>query len=213
MTEKDARRAIERVLFTKDEIAAKVRELASRIDVDYRGKDLVAVCVLNGAMIFFADLIRAMSVPAEVDSVCASSYGKGTRSCGTVTFGKDVGTDIRGRHVLLVEDIIDSGLTMAALTEELKKREPASVRVCALLDKPSRRVNGFTADYTGFEIPDEFVVGYGLDLGGTYRRTDCTRWEVPSGTHCSGGRKKPPTSTFARICRPKSWRKCCPTGA
>ena len=172
MTEKDARRAIERVLFTKDEIAAKVRELASRIDVDYRGKDLVAVCVLNGAMIFFADLIRAMSVPAEVDSVCASSYGNGTRSCGTVTFGKDVGTDIRDRHVLLVEDIIDSGLTMAVLTEELKKREPASVRVCALLDKPSRRVNGFTADYTGFEIPDEFVVGYGLDLGGKYRSLD-----------------------------------------
>jgi hypoxanthine phosphoribosyltransferase len=163
------RAAIAEVLLSEEQIRAKVAELAGAVSREYAGKRLVMVAVLNGAAIFAADLLRALSIPAELEFVGLSSYGCSTVSCGEVELTKDVACELRGKHVLVVEDIVDTGRTLSALVECLKTRDPASIRVCALLDKPSRRETEFRPDFVGFTIPDRFVVGYGLDFAQAYR--------------------------------------------
>jgi hypoxanthine phosphoribosyltransferase len=152
------------VLFSKDVIDRRVRELAEEISRDYAGGELIVVGVLKGAFIFMADLIRSFKVPCQVDFAQLASYGSGTVSSGDVVIRKDIGLPIAGRDVLIVEDIVDTGLTLSFLVETLKKRGPRSLKVCVFLDKKARRKVPFTADYTGFDIDDGFVVGYGLDF-------------------------------------------------
>lgn len=160
---------IQGVLISKEQIEQRIAQLAKEISDDYRGKNLIMVCVLNGAMIFFADLVRALDIPVEVDTIVASSYGAGMTTSGSVKISKDIKYDISGKHVIIVEDIIDSGVTLSTLTKMLRTREPASLKVCSLLDKPTRRTVDFKGDYIGFAIPDEFVVGFGLDFAEKYR--------------------------------------------
>jgi hypoxanthine phosphoribosyltransferase len=157
------------ILFSKEIIKRRVRELAEQISGDYKGKELVIVGVLNGAFIFMADLIRGLDVPCSVDFVRLASYGCGSVSSGEVQITKDLETSIAGRDVLIVEDIVDTGLTLSRLVEVLRERRPASLRVCAFLDKRERRRVPFVADYVGFFIPDRFVVGYGLDYNEKFR--------------------------------------------
>jgi hypoxanthine phosphoribosyltransferase len=157
------------VLVTEAEIHAKLAELARRIEVDYEGKDLLLVGVLKGAVMVMADLARAIHLPVEMDWMAVSSYGSGTQSSGVVRILKDLDTDITGRHVLVVEDIIDSGLTLSWLVGNLASRGPASVRVCVLLRKPTAAQIKVDVAYTGFDIDDAFVVGYGLDYAERYR--------------------------------------------
>jgi hypoxanthine phosphoribosyltransferase len=152
------------VLFSKDVIDRRVRELAEEISRDYAGGELIVVGILKGAFIFMADLIRSFKVPCQVDFAQLASYGSGTFSSGDVVIRKDIGLSIAGRDVLIVEDIVDTGLTLSFLVEALKKRGPRSLKVCVFLDKKARRKVPFTADYTGFDIDDAFVVGYGLDF-------------------------------------------------
>ncbi|WP_205695790.1 hypoxanthine phosphoribosyltransferase [Conexibacter sp. SYSU D00693] len=151
------------VLITSEELQAKVRELAAQINADYAGRDVLLVCVLKGAVLFLADLLRCLEVPAEVEFMAVSSYGAATETSGVVRVLKDLDRSIDGRHVLVVEDIVDSGLTLDYLLRMLEERRPASLEVCALLTKPERRQVQLEARYVGFEIPDRFVVGYGLD--------------------------------------------------
>lgn len=160
---------IEKVLITKEEIEKRTSELAAEISRDYKGKKLIMICVLTGAMVFFADLIRKIEIPLEVDTIVASSYGAGMTTSGSVRISKDIKYDISGKSVILVEDIIDTGVTLKTLTRMLATRAPESLKVCSLLDKPSRRRVDFEGDYVGFKIPDEFVVGYGLDYAEQYR--------------------------------------------
>lgn len=160
---------IEKVLITKEEIEKRTAELAAEISRDYKGKKLIMICVLTGAMVFFADLIRKIEIPLEVDTIVASSYGAGMTTSGSVRISKDIKYDISGKSVILVEDIIDTGVTLKTLTQMLATRVPESLKVCSLLDKPSRRRVDFEGDYVGFKIPDEFVVGYGLDYAEQYR--------------------------------------------
>ena len=160
---------IERVLISSEEIASKVKEIAKRIDEDYKGKEPIAICILKGSVVFFADLIRAMETPVSIEFMKVSSYGFSTTSSGKLSVALDILSNIEGKDVLIVEDIIDSGYTMYALTEMLKTRNPASLRIVTLLDKPARRVSDISADYTCFEIEDEFVIGYGLDYAEKYR--------------------------------------------
>ncbi len=160
---------IEKVLISEEMIKQRTQELAKKISDDYRGKRLIMVCVLTGAMVFFADLIRQINIPVEVDTIVASSYGAGMTTSGSVRISKDIKYDISGKHVILVEDIIDTGVTLKTLTKMLATRAPESLKVCSLLDKPSRRKVDFEGDYVGFKIPDEFVVGYGLDYAEKYR--------------------------------------------
>lgn len=160
---------IEKVLISKESIEKRTAELAKRISDDYRGKRLIMICVLTGAIVFFADLIRKIDIPVEVDTIIASSYGSGTVTSGSVRISKDIKYDISGKHVILVEDIIDTGVTLQTLSKMLATRAPESLKVCSLLDKPSRRKVDFEGDYVGFRIPDEFVVGYGLDYAEQYR--------------------------------------------
>ena len=157
------------ILFSKEVIEGRVRELAEQISSDYAGKELVIVGVLNGAFIFMADLIRGLDVPCRVDFVRLASYGCRSISSGEVRITKDLETSIAGRDVLIVEDIVDTGLTLSRLVEVLRERRPASLRVCAFLDKRERRRVPFAADYVGFSIPDRFVVGYGLDYNEKFR--------------------------------------------
>jgi hypoxanthine phosphoribosyltransferase len=152
------------VLFSKDVIERRVRELAEEISRDYAGGELIVVGVLKGAFIFMADLIRFFKIPCQVDFAQLASYGNGTVSSGDVVIMKDIGLPIAGKDVLIVEDIVDTGLTLSFLVETLKNRNPRSLKVCVFLDKRARRKVPFTADYTGFDIDDGFVVGYGLDL-------------------------------------------------
>jgi hypoxanthine phosphoribosyltransferase len=161
--------ALKEVLITREQLAAKTAELAARIDADYEGRRLLLVGVLKGAVMVMADLARAMHLPAEMDWMAVSSYGSGTRSSGVVRILKDLDTDISGRDVLIVEDIIDSGLTLSWLVSNLQSRDPASVAVCTMLRKPAAAQLDVKVAYTGFEIPDEFVVGYGLDYAEKYR--------------------------------------------
>lgn len=160
---------IKEILISAEQIDAKVKEMAAQITRDYRDKPPVLVGVLNGAFVFLADLIRNLDIPCTVDFVSWSSYGKDTSSSGVFRIMKDLETNVESKHVLVVEDIIDTGLTLHYLLDNIRSRKPASVKVAALLDKPSRRRIEATADYLGFQIPDAFVVGYGLDFAQRYR--------------------------------------------
>ena len=160
---------VQKVLISSDEIQEKVRELGGLITEDYRGERPLLVGVLRGAVIVLGDLMRNIDLPCEIDFMDISSYGTGTSSSGVVRILKDLEEDITGRHVLIVEDIIDTGLTLSYLRRSLLARRPASLEVCALLTKPSRRRVELDVKYIGFEVPDEFVVGYGLDYAGAYR--------------------------------------------
>ena len=158
-----------RVLIDEERLVRRVDELARSITEDYAEKCPVLVCVLKGAVIFLADLVRRLPFDLEMEFMAVSSYGQSTSSSGVVRILKDLDTNIEGRHVLIVEDIIDSGLTLQYLTSNLRSRGPASVEIVTLLSKPSRRTAELECRYTGFEIPDEFVVGYGLDYAEKYR--------------------------------------------
>lgn len=162
---------IARVLITEEQIQTRVRELSKQISEDYRGKDPVMVCILKGAVMFYADLVRNIDIHLAMDFMAVSSYGSGTRSSGEVEIRKDLSKPVDGRHVIIVEDIVDSGYTLNYLTRVLKSRGVASVAIASLLDKPSRRAAGIeiTPDYKGFEVANEFVVGYGLDYDERYR--------------------------------------------
>jgi len=160
---------IESVLFQEEELKQRVKELGAQITADYKDKEIVLITVLRGSYIFMADLSRAIDLPCVIDFMSVSSYGKGTTSSGQVQITKDLSEDIEGKHVIVVEDILDSGNTLSYLLEILEARKPASVRLCTLLDKPDRRVKNIQADYCGFTIPDAFVVGYGLDYAERYR--------------------------------------------
>lgn len=154
---------IKSILLNEEEIAEKVKELGQKITNDYKGKDLILVGILKGAVIFMADLARNISMPIGMDFMAVSSYGKSSTSTGEVRIIKDLDFSVEDKDILIVEDIIDSGYTLAYLTDNLKKRGAKSVKVCTLLDKPDRRKVDVPVDYPGFNIPDEFVVGYGLD--------------------------------------------------
>jgi hypoxanthine phosphoribosyltransferase len=160
---------IQRVLIPADDLRARVGELGGQIRSDYAGRTPILVGVLKGAVVFLADLMRAVDAPCECDFIAVSSYGASTRSSGIVELTKDLSVPIEGRDVLIVEDIVDTGRTLAYLLRNLETRQPRTVRVCALLDKVSRREVPVALDYVGFPIPDEFVVGYGLDFAGLYR--------------------------------------------
>lgn len=160
---------IKRVLFSKEEIDAAIVKAGKYIDGLYDGRPILLVSVLKGAFVFMADLCRAVSVPCEVGFMCAKSYYEGTVSSGVVKITMDLDKDISGYHVVIVEDIIDTGRTLNDLVKVLKARNPLSLQVVALLDKPSRRIVDFKGDYTLFTIPDHFVIGYGLDCGEYYR--------------------------------------------
>jgi hypoxanthine phosphoribosyltransferase len=164
--------AIDQTLIGGDELSKRVGELAVQVSADYEGKELVLVCVLKGAVFFLADLARRLAVSCALDFMAVSSYGSATDSSGTVRILKDLDMDIQDKHVLIIEDIIDSGLTLSYLMKNLKARKPASLEICALLTKPSRRRINLACKYVGFEIPDEFVVGYGLDFAERFRTLD-----------------------------------------
>lgn len=159
-----------KIMFMPDALATRVAELAQTIEADYREKDLLLIGILKGAVIFLADLIRHLSLPVEVDFMAVASYGAATKSSGVVRILKDLEVPLAGRHVLVVEDIVDTGLTLRYLLDLLWAREPASVRTCVLLDKRERRLVPVPVDYCGFVIPDVFVVGYGLDYAEKYRQ-------------------------------------------
>ena len=158
-----------RVLLSEEEIRAKVKELGEVITRDYRGKNLLLVTVLKGAVVFLADLMRWIDTPAEIDFMIVSSYGSGTKSSGVVKIVKDLDVPLADKDILIVEDILDSGMTLSYIKELLQSRSPQSIRIVTLLDKPDRRKVDLTADYSGFTVPDEFVVGYGLDYDEKYR--------------------------------------------
>jgi hypoxanthine phosphoribosyltransferase len=160
---------VEEVMITDDQIREKTAELGRRLTEDYRGKNPLLICVLKGGLMFLADLMREIQIPVEIDFMAVSSYGDGTESSGVVRILMDLDRNIRGRHVLIVEDIIDTGRTLTYIMENLRTRGPASIKVCTLLNKPARRILDIPIDYVGFEIPDRFVIGYGLDYGEIYR--------------------------------------------
>lgn len=160
---------IHAVLVSEQQLKDKVAQLGAQISQDYAGKDLVLVSILKGAVVFMADLMRAVTIPCSIDFMVVSSYGAGTTTTGLVKIIKDLDSDLSGKDVLIVEDILDTGVTLSNLVPMLKMRDPNSVRICAILDKPSRRRADIQADYIGFQVPDEFVVGYGLDYDEKYR--------------------------------------------
>ena len=160
---------IEQILLTRENIAEKVRELGARITSDYKGKNPILLGVLKGSMVFLSDLAREIDLYCEFEFMRLSSYETGTKTTGAVKILMDLNCDITGRDVIIIEDILDSGLTLSYLITQLKARNPASIRVCTLLEKPSRRIADVHVDYPGFEIDDVFVVGYGLDFAGHYR--------------------------------------------
>lgn len=160
---------IDHILLSKEELQAKVAEIGAQISKDYQGKNLLLLSVLRGSFIFMADLARAITVPLSVDFMSASSYGSSTKTSGAVKITKDIDIDIEGKDVIVVEDILDSGLTLSFLMGLLKAKKPASLHLCALLDKPERRKAEVNLTYKGFTVPDEFVVGYGLDYDEKYR--------------------------------------------
>ena len=160
---------VERVLFSQEELARRVSEIAAEIDRDYAGKEPLLVSVLRGSFVFMADLVRQIHLPCTVDFMAVSSYGAGTASSGQVKIVKDLSEHIEGKDVIVVEDILDSGNTLSYLLQILQARHPASMKLCTLLDKPDRRIKPVHVDYSGFSIPDEFVVGYGLDFAEKYR--------------------------------------------
>ncbi len=163
---------IKQIMFTKDEIDAMVHEIADKLNCEFKGEELIAVCILKGSIMFAADLIRSLTMNVKIDFMQASSYGSGTESSGVIKIKKDLDNDIAGKNVLIIEDIVDSGRTLKLLRREFEARGARTVRVAALLSKPSRCMVDVDVEYTGSEIPDEFVVGYGLDLDEKYRQLD-----------------------------------------
>ncbi|QIB28062.1 hypoxanthine phosphoribosyltransferase [Caloranaerobacter azorensis] len=160
---------IRQILIETDELQKRIKELGQEITRDYKDKDLVVICVLKGAVMFMSDLCKNIDLPLSIDFMAVSSYGSSTQSSGVVRILKDLDSSIEDRDVLIVEDIIDTGLTLSYLVENLKSRGPKSVKLCTLLNKPERRKTDVKVDYIGFTIPDEFVVGYGLDFNEKYR--------------------------------------------
>ncbi len=160
---------IDRVLITKEQISEEVARLGRQISKDYEGKDLMLVGVLKGGSVFMSDLIRTITIPLELDFISVSSYGASTKSSGVVRLIKDVDKAVAGKHVLIVEDIVDTGLTLSYIKKMFKNRNPESVKICTAFDKPSRRKVDIVPEYKGLEIPDEYVVGYGLDYDGLLR--------------------------------------------
>lgn len=158
-----------KVLITEEEVDARIRELGEKISKEYEGKQIHLICVLKGGVFFMCELAKRITVPVSMDFMCVGSYGDGTKSSGVVRLAKDLDESIENKEVLIVEDIIDSGNTLYYLMDVLRQRKPASLRLCTLLDKPDRCVKDVHVDWTGFEIPDEFVVGYGLDYAQKYR--------------------------------------------
>ena len=158
-----------KIIIPREDIAEKVAELAALIRKDYKGKNPLVIGILKGSFVFMSDLVRAMNIPVEIDFVRLASYGAGTESSGKIKLVKDVETPIKDRHVLVVEDIVDRGLTVRFLLDYLSFRKPASLKLCALFDKPSKRKVEVPIDYLGFTVPDAFVVGYGLDFGEKFR--------------------------------------------
>ena len=158
-----------KVLITEEEVDARIRELGEKISKEYEGKQIHLICVLKGGVFFMCELAKRITVPVSMDFMCVGSYGDGTKSSGVVRLAKDLDESIENKEVLIVEDIIDSGNTLYYLMDVLRQRKPASLRLCTLLDKPDHRVKDVHVDWTGFEIPDEFVVGYGLDYAQKYR--------------------------------------------
>ncbi|HJD46269.1 MAG TPA: hypoxanthine phosphoribosyltransferase [Candidatus Mediterraneibacter norfolkensis] len=158
-----------RVLIPEEEVDRRIRDLGEQISKDYAGKQIHLICVLKGGVFFMCELAKRITVPVSMDFMCVGSYGDGTKSSGVVRIAKDLDESIENKEVLIVEDIIDSGNTLYYLMDVLHRRHPTSIRLCTLLDKPDRRVKDVKVDYTGFEIPDEFVVGYGLDYAQKYR--------------------------------------------
>ena len=158
-----------KVLISEEEVDARIRELGEKISKEYEGKQIHLICVLKGGVFFMCERAKRITVPVSMDFMCVGSYGDGTKSSGVVRLAKDLDESIENKEVLIVEDIIDSGNTLYYLMDVLRQRKPASLRLCTLLDKPDRRVKDVHVDWTGFEIPDEFVVGYGLDYAQKYR--------------------------------------------
>ena len=161
---------VKEILFNEEQIAARVAELGRQISEDYAGEEVIVVCVLNGAMPFTADLLRKLEGQVRLDTIAASSYGNSTISSGTVKITKELKTDIVGRNVLLVDDVFDTGLTMSLLVETLQARGAKSIKSCVFLDKTARHSVVYRPDYVGYEIPDAFVIGYGLDYNEQYRQ-------------------------------------------
>ena len=158
-----------RVLIPEEKVDERIRTLGQQISEDYAGKQIHLICVLKGGVFFMCELAKRITVPVSMDFMCVGSYGDGTKSSGVVRIAKDLDESIEGKEVLIVEDIIDSGNTLYYLMDVLQRRKPASLRLCTLLDKPERRVKDVKVDYVGFEIPDKFIVGYGLDYAQKYR--------------------------------------------
>ena len=169
MSQTELERDVAEILIDEDRLKSRVQELGEEISADYDGREVLLVGVLKGAVFFMADLMRQLSLPCEIDFMAISSYGEGTDSSGVVRILKDLDSNITDRHVLILEDIIDTGLTLSYLMRNLGAREPASLEVCALLVKHGRRETDVPVKYVGFEIPNRFVVGYGLDFGERYR--------------------------------------------
>lgn len=160
---------LKNILFTQEEIKNKVKEIAAKLNEDYKGEEVIFVCVLKGSLPFYADLVREVNFPVTFDMVCVSSYGSSAESSGTLKIKLDSGVPFEDKNVLIIEDILDTGNTLSNLLKHFSDRKPKSMKLCCLLDKPSRRLRNIEADYKGFEIPDEFVVGYGLDYAEKYR--------------------------------------------
>ena len=169
--ERELEEDVAEVLLTEEQIRLRVAEMGAQISRDYAGKELMLVCILKGANIFLADLVRQITIPLSYDFVAVSSYGADTKSSGVVRILKDLDESVESKHILVVEDIVDTGLTLrlSYLLENLRSRRAASVKICTLLDKPSRRRLEVPVDYFGFKVEDQFVIGYGLDYGGMYR--------------------------------------------
>lgn len=165
----DQHEDILKILLTQQQLQQKCAEMGAQITQDYQGKEVLLVTVLKGAVVYLADLMRHINLPCGIDFMVVSSYAGGTKSSGVVKIVKDLDQDLSGRHILIVEDILDSGRTLSYLTGLLQSRNPASIRIATLLDKPSRRQVALQADYVGYQVPDEFVVGYGLDFNEKYR--------------------------------------------
>ena len=160
---------IREVLFSEEYLAEVVQEMGRKISEDYKGKNLLLVSVLKGSVVFMADLMRAITIPCSIDFMSVSSYGSGTKTSGVVRILKDLDVELSGKDLLLVEDILDSGMTLSYIREMLQQRNPSSIRLCTLFDKPERRTADIQADYSGLKVPDEFIVGYGLDYDEKYR--------------------------------------------
>jgi len=163
------RNDIESVLFTEEQLSRIVKNMGKRISEDYKDKNLLMISVLKGSVVFMADLMRAVTIPCSIDFMSVSSYGSGTKTSGVVKITKDLDINLEGYDLLVVEDILDSGLTLSYILELLQSRSPKSIRLCTLFDKPDRRTADIKADYVGTVVPDEFIVGYGLDYAEKYR--------------------------------------------